>query len=48
MHVLRNTEHNNKELIKLSFGATTVVLVCIFVKCYKVKNIIIKIRKYSI
>ena len=31
MHLHRNTAHNNKELIKLGFRAT-VVLVCIFVK----------------
>ena len=34
MHLKRYTAHNNKELIKLGFSAT-VVLVCIFVKCYK-------------
>ena len=31
---LRNTEHKNKELVKLGFNAT-VMLIAIFVKFYK-------------
>ena len=34
MHIKRNTGLNNKELIKLGFSAT-VVLVCISELCYK-------------
>ena len=46
MHILRNTAHNNKELLKLGFSAT-VVLVCIWLH-HTVYNIYLIKQKYQI